>query len=295
MADFKQCEFFLLRYVPDVVKGEFVNLGVVLLEEGPDGFTDVRFLRDWRRVRGLDPEADIVLLESYEAELRRLLQSRLPEVINYRSPMSRRDWLLAQMQQSFSGAIELTPMTAVLTESPQAELGKLAQMYLESTAHARRAQSGRRIIYSDMRDAFEQAGVWQSPAMRKDIAVAPYTRLGDPLKIDCGYLAPASSASDAFALDGMANGVLHLFHAVSLATDVNSAKVLAYSYSDMRDKLHAVEHAISDLTAITEDELDPHDEAVAFALATLQNSSIAIARVADMPRIAERARIELKL
>ncbi len=104
MADLKHCEFFLLRYVPDVVKGEFVNLGVVLLEEGENGFTDVRFLRDWRRVRGLDPEADVELLESYEAELRRLLQSRVPEVINYRGGMSRRDWLLAQMQQSFSGA-----------------------------------------------------------------------------------------------------------------------------------------------------------------------------------------------
>ena len=76
MADFKQCEFFLLRYVPDVVKGEFVNVGVVLLEDGDGGFTDVRFTRDWRRVRCLDPEVDIELLESYEAELRRLLQSR---------------------------------------------------------------------------------------------------------------------------------------------------------------------------------------------------------------------------
>ena len=52
MAQFRQCEFFLLRYVPDVVKGEFVNLGVVLLEEGDNGFTDVRFLRDWRRAEG---------------------------------------------------------------------------------------------------------------------------------------------------------------------------------------------------------------------------------------------------
>src|SRR5208283_5750567 len=116
MAEFRQCEFFLLRYVPDVVKGEFVNLGVVLLEEGENGFTGVRFLRDWRRVRGLDPEADIELLESYESELRRVLRSRMPEVINYRGPMSRREWLLTQMQQSFSGALEITPMTAVLTE-----------------------------------------------------------------------------------------------------------------------------------------------------------------------------------
>src|SRR5580693_5558058 len=105
MAAFRQCEFFLLRYVPDVVKGEFVNIGVVLLETGEGGFTDVRFLRDWRRVRGADPEADIELLESYEEDLRRLLQSRMPEVINYRGSMSRREWLLAQMEQSFSGAL----------------------------------------------------------------------------------------------------------------------------------------------------------------------------------------------
>ncbi len=280
MASYKQCEFFLLRYVPDVVKGEFVNVGVALLEQGDDGFTDVRFTRDWRRVRCLDPDADLELLESYEAEFRRLLQSRLPEVINYRGPMSRRVWLLALMQESFAGTLEMAPMSAVLAESPQAEIGKLAQTYLESALRGHRAQSGRRIIYNAMRDAFEQAGVWQAASMRKDIPVAQYTRPGDPLKIDCGY---------------KPNGVLHLFHAVSLATDVNSAKVLAYTYSDMREALHGAEHAMSDLTAITEDELDLQDEGVAFALATLQASDITIARVADMPDIAERARIDLKL
>ncbi|HUH63982.1 MAG TPA: DUF3037 domain-containing protein [Terracidiphilus sp.] len=277
----KQCEFFLLRYVPDAVKGEFVNIGVLLLESGEgDVFTGVRFTRDWRRVRCLDPEADLELLESYEEELRRLLQSRAPEIINYRGPLSRREWLLAQMQESFSGALELAPMTAVLTASPAAEIGELARTYLESELHGRRAQAGRRIIYNAMRNAFEQAGVWQLPQMRKDIAVAQYTRKGDPLKIDCGY---------------KPNGVIHLFHALSLATEVNSAKVLAYSYAEMREALQKAESATSDLTAITEDELDPHDEGVAFALATLQGSQIAIARVSQMPQIAERARVELKL
>ena len=287
MADFRQCEFFLLRYVPDVVKGEFVNVGVALLEQGDDGFTDVRFTRDWRRVLCLDPDADFELLGSYEAELRRLLQSRLPEIINYRGPMSRRAWLLALMQESFAGTLEMAPMSAILTESPRAEIGKLAQLYLESAPRdlesaprAHRDQSGRRKIYNAMRDAFEQAGVWQAASMRKDIPVAQYTRPGDPLKIDCGY---------------RPNGVLHLFHAVSLAADVNAAKVLAYTYSDMRDNLHSAEHAMSDLTAITEDELDLQDEGVAFALATLQANDITVAKVSAMPDIAERARIDLKL
>ncbi len=285
MASLKQCDFFLLRYVPDVVKGEFVNVGVVLLENGGGGFTDVRFTRDWRRARCLDPELDIELLESYEGELRRLLQSRVPEIINYRGPMSRREWLLAQMQQSFSGALELAPMSAVLTESPRAELGKLAQAYLESAARGRRAQSGRRVIFNTMRDAFEQAGVWE--LMLKNIEVARYTRQGDPLKIDCGYRVPGAGVG--------ANGVIHLFHALSLATDVDSAKVLAFSYSDLREGLNAAEHALSDMTAITEDGLDLRDEGVAFALATLQNSEIAVARVSQMPQVAERARVEMKL
>jgi hypothetical protein len=198
------------------------------------------------------------------------------------------------MQQAFSGALELTPMTAVLTESPQAELGKLAQMYLESERHAQRVQSGRRVIYNAMRDAFEHAGVWQF--MQRDIAAAGYTRPGDPLKIDCGYRVPAPPASADFALDAVpANSLLHLFHAVSLATDVNSAKVLAFSYSAMREGLRASANAASDLTAITEDDLDIHDEGVAFALATLQGSDIAVAKATDMPQIAERARVELKL
>jgi hypothetical protein len=290
MAAFRQCDFFLLRYVPDVVKGEFVNVGVVLLENasGEDGssagsgqvFTGVRFTRDWRRVRCLDPEVDVVLLESYEAELRRLLQSRAPEIINYRGSMSRREWVLALMQESFSGALELAPMSAVLTESPPAELGKLAQSYLEAERRAAaRTATGRRAIYNAMRDAFVNAGIWELPQMRRDIAAAQYTP-GDPLKIDCGY---------------RGNGVVHMFHAVSLATDVNAAKVLAFSYPTVRDGILHGEGALSDMTAITEDELDLTDEGVAFALSTLQTSEIAVARVSEMPRIAERVRVELRL
>jgi hypothetical protein len=182
------------------------------------------------------------------------------------------------MEQSFSGALELTPMKGVLTESPSAELGVLAQAYLEPAARGGRVQSGRRVIYNAMRGAFEAAGVWQF--MRQEIPVARYTKPGDPLKIDCGY---------------RPNGVIHLFHALSLARDVNSAKVLAFSYSEMRRELEKQEKAVSDLRVVTEDELDFSDPGVEFALATLQESEIAVAHVSEMPQIAERARLELKL
>lgn len=279
MADLKHCDFLLLRYVPDVVENVGVPIGIVLLEEGPEGFTGVRFARSWDRVRQVDPAADIELLSSYEADLRRLLESRTPEIINYRGPLSRREWLLAQLQHSFSGSIQLDSAMSVQTASPADELVILAKAYLDKMRHApiEKAVPGRRVLYRTMRDAFETAGVWNF--MLKDIAAAAYTRPGDPFKVDCGYHA-----------DG-----IHLFHALSLASDVNSAKVLAFSYSEMRDRLEAAEHAMSTLTAITEDDLDPHHEAIAFALATLENSHIAVAQLSTMPQIAERARIELKL
>ena len=280
MASDKHCDFFLLRYVPDVVEGVGVPIGIILLEEGPQGFTGVRFARNWERVRQIDPAADIELLSSYEAELQRLLESRIPEIINYRGPMSRRDWFLAQVQHSLSGAIQLDSAMGVQTASPADELVTLAKAYLDKTRHPsiEKAVPGRRAVYGTMRGAFEKAGVWN--VMLKDIKAATYTHPGDPFRVDCGY---------------RADNVIHLFHALSLAADVNSAKVLAFTYSEMREGLHQSEHVMSDLTAITEDELDPHNEAVAFALATLLGSDIAIDKVGNMPQIAERARIELKL
>jgi hypothetical protein len=205
-----------------------------------------------------------------------MLQSRAAGVINYRGPMSRRDWLLRLLEEGMSGALQITPAKAVLTESPSVELGKLAQMYLESAAHARRAVSGRRVIYAAMREAFEGAGVWALG--RRDIALANYGSKGDPLKIDFGY---------------RPNGVIKMFQAVSLETDVDAAKVLAFSYPALREGLRRTENAGSELTAVIEDGLNRGDEAIGFALATLAANEIRVAAVSEMPTYAERARVEL--
>ena len=280
MAEYRQCEFYLLRYVPDAVKDEFVNLGVVLLEmgEGDSVFTDVRFTRDWRRVRCLDPDVDVELLESLEGEMRRMLKSRSQEVINYRGPMTRRDWLLRLLEEGLSNTLQITPSKAVLTESPEKELGELARTYLESEAHAHRAQSGRRVIYRAMREAFESAGVWA--AGRQDIALANYGAKGDPLKIDFGY---------------RPNGVIRMFQAMSLETDVDAAKVMAFSYPTLKEGLRRAENASSELTVVVEDGLNREDEAIGFALATLAANEIRVAAVSEMPVYAERARVEMRL
>jgi len=128
MKERRQCEFFLLRYVPDAVKDEFVNVGVLLVESG-GGYADVRFTKDWKRVRCLDPDADVEMLEGLEREIKeRMLEGP-----------GGQEWLLQRMADSFSNAIRLTPAKAVLADSPQEEIGRLAEMYLERAKKGARA------------------------------------------------------------------------------------------------------------------------------------------------------------
>jgi len=267
MAEKRQCEFFLLRYVPDAVKDEFVNIGVVMLEADA-GFADIRLTRDWRRVRCLDPGVDVEMLEAMEREVR----ARLADV-------SDRAILISKLEESLSNTVQLSAAKGCLTDDPLKEMDVLASLYLETLRTTeKREATGRTKLLGDMRTAFEQAGVWAH--MRQGIAVAQYTHKGDPLKIDCGY---------------RPNGVVKLFQAVSLATDVNAAKVLAYSYPRIAEGVQRDERATTSLTAVVEDVLSRDDEGIQFALAVMEQSKILIAGVSEMPEIAEQARKELRL
>jgi hypothetical protein len=267
MKERRQCEFFLLRYAPDAVKDEFVNVGVVLYESS-GGWADVRFTKDWKRVRCMDPDADVEMLEGLEREIKeRLLEGG-----------GSQEWLLKRMEDTFSNAIRLTPAKAVLADSPQEEIGRLAEMYLERTKRGTRTASGRMQIYQTMRGEFERQGVWK--LMRHNIAASQYTHRGDPLKIDAAY---------------RPNGTVHMYQALSLETDVNAAKALAFSYPKLREGILRTESAETALTAVVEGELDREDDGVMFALETLTASKIVVATTAELPRIAFSVRQQMGL
>ena len=262
----KQLAFSLIRYIPNVVAGEFVNIGVVLFDE--EGGAHLRFTRDWRRVRALDPAADIETLLALEEDLNAQLQGGVLD----------RATLLTKLQDYLSNGIEVTATQGVLAEGAAAELDTLARMYLEHRRAATREAAGRAAIYASMKEAFSEAGVWQH--MRHRIAASQYTHKGDPLKIDCGY---------------RPNGVIKLFQALSLESDTDAAKVLAFSYPELRDGILRAENAKAELTAIVEGGLERKDDQVAFALAVLARSEIRTLTTAEVPQIARQARAELRL
>jgi len=271
MAELRKCEFFLLRYVPDAVRQQFVEFGVVLTEptNGPgSGFAAVRFSPDWRQIARLDPNADLEYLDALKQEI----QEQINSAEDARN-------LLGRFGNSFSHVVQLTPLQVCETADPQQEIEQLARYYLQPiTATARKQAGARQGIVRRMRSAFEDAGVWQY--MEKAIAVEQYTHEGDPLKIDCGY---------------KPNGVVKLFHAVPLTTDTDLAKVLAFSLPRIEAGILRVRDARTELTAVVEDKLDLTDAAIAFALGTLRESRISVASVSQLPDIAENVRLDLKL
>jgi hypothetical protein len=167
----------------------------------------------------------------------------------------------------------------LLSELPQQDIEQLARTYLEGPRPKRDTKPGaRQRIVARMRDAFESAGVWK--ALNHQIKASTYTHRGDPLKIDCWY---------------RSNGTVSMFHALSLATEPESAKVLAFTYPALSEGVLRLESAKTDLTTIVEDDLNRDDDEIDFALHTLQQNSIKIATLSQMAQLAERARVELRL
>ena len=273
MSDRLQCEFSLVRYVPDVVKGEFANIGVLLREPGPQGSVTVRFTRDWSRVRCIDPGADVAMLESLEAEIVQRLHGGVELKVNAKP-------VLETLEDSLSNSVQLTEMRGTLAESVPAEMEQLLRMYVEplKAESGRRRQSGRAVIAGQMRTAFERAGAWR--LLRKRIAASQYTQPGDPLKLDCGYR----------------NGHLRLFQAVSLESDVEGAKGLAYSASALRAGVLRAEGVELELTAVVERIAEVREEEqYRFGVSVMEREAIRVLTVADLGRVAETAKRELHL
>ena len=267
MPAFHQLEFFLLQYAGDATKGESINLGVVAIAPGDSGdFADVRFIRNWKRLHCFDPLADIEEVQAIEREIRQDL----------RDPQRRAD-LLKRLNDSWSNVIRFEQLQGCLTESPALEMERLNAIYLETPAGAeKRELSGRQRILSVMHDELQRAGVLA--LMQTNIAVAEYTKPGDPLKLDYGY-----SAVDGFKF----------LHAVSLTQRVEQGMILAARFPQIAAGMQAKKNAKAWLTAVVDDDLDRSRDEVNFALEMMRENGIVVAQSTEMGTMAEGIRMEL--
>jgi len=279
MAEKRKLEFFVLRYVPDAVKEEFVNIGVALFESGKNGagYADVRFTKDWRRVRCLDPDANVPVLASLERDIR----AQLMEIRD-------RETLIRKIEDSFSNLVQISGVKGCLSENPAEELKLLARLYLKKRVlppspelelepepeHAHGV--GRGYILREMESCFRRAGVWK--LMMHGVPISAYGHPKDPFKFDFGYRVGAE---------------IKLFHAVSLSAGIDSAVLLASRYQKIAPVMAQATSTNPVLTAVVEDGIDRGKIEIGFALEMMEESRIRVAAVSEMAAIAELARQEM--
>jgi hypothetical protein len=278
MGERKPFEFFLLRYVPDAAREEFVNIGLVMTESGGDGggFAGVHFTQDWRRARCLNPDVDVEVLDA----LGREIQRRIANVQD-------RALMVHEMMDRYSNVIQISPVRQCLTEDPAKELKDLASTLVEMAwvpgAPAKempKRRTGRKWIRSEMTDAFETAGVLGF--MGTNMPVSLYTNETDKFTFDFSY---------SFGMNGE---ITRVFHAVSLVDKGKDTEMFPFRVAKIAPKMAQLKGTQPTFTAVVEDQFDSGDAYVSSILAFMKDENIQVAALREMPAIAETARVELR-
>jgi hypothetical protein len=109
MPELKKFECFFLRYVPHPTMDDYGTFGLVMLQDAPDapnGFTGVRFVKNWRRLLCAHPDADLEYLRFLEQDIRQ----RLSHTTDTKD-------LLSRMEDCFSGSIQTSPTDNIWRKS----------------------------------------------------------------------------------------------------------------------------------------------------------------------------------
>ena len=221
------CAYHVVRYQPNLIRDEWVNIGVLLLDPAT-GRVRQRWLdepADLVRLRRLHPAADEELLLRLPAEFDRQFAGREMEA----------EAILQKFDETLSNAVQLAPRKGLLARDPDAELDRLFREQVEPIREMRRGAVEIR-TRSDVRaraaDFFRTEKILR--LMQRGVRVEEFTAPGDPMRIDFSY---------------RRNGTRGFVHSVALGRDPGQAKLLAYTAGAIRER---VRH--SEFLAVTERE-----------------------------------------
>src|SRR5713226_2800504 len=271
MADqgkLKTCSFFLMRYVPDLVRDEGLNIGLFLLSPEQE-YLDCLFTDDFSRIRRFHPRADLELLRDLQPYFEQQIKEHEGDLEAY----------VGEMQQSYSNLIQLTEPRACLTRDPQSEMHELFARYVGARLSGSVQQDTRMRIKQALTSALDSAGILQLKAFEKHIPAEQWTQKGDPFAFDFGY--------KPLAFEGQPNGHLKLIHALSLKRDSELAKVLVYTMEHVRRREPA------ELTAVVENLPGARDEAAGLTQRILEEGKIGLQPLSRVGEYAQSVLHEL--
>jgi hypothetical protein len=253
----RPCAYHVVRYTPNLVRDEWVNIGILLFDPA-NGRLVQRLLEEpaeFARVRRLHPAAN-------EDLLRRLSDDFASQSgFSGENPQA----YIARLEQTLSNTIQLSPQKGLLAEDLEAELERLYREHVEPPQAGRLAEdlATRNGIRARASQVFRGTGVWAR--LERRVRVDEFTYSGDPFRLDYGY---------------RRNGTRGFVQALSLSRDPGQAKVLAFTADAIRQK---VEH--TEFVAVTEAEPKPEENArhkfVAGLLQEREISVVPLARLAE--------------
>jgi Protein of unknown function (DUF3037) len=267
-SSLKECAFFLVQYIPDLVRGEFMNIGL-FLHCPEEKYLGCLFTDDYRRVKRFHAQADLEFLREIQNDFEQQIDEHGEDLEGY----------VRYVQNAFSNLLQVAPPRTCLLHDPQSEIHSLFARYVTERASAIEREDTRVRIKQRLTSAFVHAGVWEK--LQKRIAAAAWTHPGDPFTFDYGYR-PVEIA-------GKPNGHVRFIHALSLKRDSELAKVLVYTLEHVRRKEAA------DLTAVVEGLAGQGDDSAALCQRILEEGKIAIQPLASVEAFAESIRAELMI
>lgn len=121
MADRCAYDYSVIRVVPDVARGEFLNAGVVLFAKTQRALLS-RIALDEQRLLALSPDADVAAIRSHLESIERICaggEAAGPHA--HLSASERFHWLTAPR----STVIQLSPVHSGICDDPETEADRL--------------------------------------------------------------------------------------------------------------------------------------------------------------------------
>jgi hypothetical protein len=256
------CAYRVVRYIPNLVRDEWVNIGVVLFDPA-SGQVLRRMLEetDFERLHRRYPQADENLLRRLPEEFEAQLADR---------PLEQLD----RLSKTLATTVQLSPQTGLLSEDLDAELDRLYHDQVEPLRNDRKSEdlSTRNAIRTRVNQVFRSAGIWTR--LERRVRVAEFTYAGDPMHLDYAY---------------RRNGTRGFVQALPLGRDPGQAKVLAFTAEAIRAKV-----AKTEFLAVSEVEPRPQENARhRFVTGLLEERDILVVPLARLAEWAQRMRPSL--
>jgi hypothetical protein len=267
MADFispldeSKFVYHILRYTSDLVRDEWVNIGVILF----DPLTGALRLRlveeqdEYARIRRLQPSADEDVLRGFRDHLEdrftTFLRNRRSEQGGTLAVAEELQNLMDNWNNTLSNGLQLAPQKGVYAGDLDAELERL---YAEHVAPPRKvirvgAPGSRGMIRSYCSQVWKAAGLWDR--IQKSVRVAEFTFPGDPMRIDYGY---------------RRNGTRGYVQTLSVSRAPGDCKSYAYTAARIAGRAPFA----SEFAAVTDVPLQPENERHSFVRDTLRDAGI---------------------